>query len=77
MENKINEHKACNNYGLYATGASRAERNGEYLKASELWRKALSFSRGKVNRHWASIRMEFCINAANRGWSVPVECSAV
>lgn len=30
MAGKIKENSARNNYGCYATGAIRAERNGEY-----------------------------------------------
>lgn len=77
MASKINEGRARNNYGLYAVGASRAERNGDYQKAADLWCKALVFSRGKLNRHWAEIRMQFCANANHRGWGVPDERAAV
>lgn len=73
MTGKINENAARNNYGCYVTGAIRAERNGEYSRAAELWSKALMFARGTSGRFWASRRMEFCANAANRGWGVPGE----
>ncbi|ASG44439.1 ANR family transcriptional regulator [Salmonella enterica] len=73
MAGKIKENSARNNYGCYATGAIRAERNGEYSRAAELWGKALMFARGTSGRFWASRRLEFCANAANRGWGVPDE----
>ena len=73
MAGKIKESSASNNYGCYATGAIRAERNGEYSRAAELWAKALMFARDASGRFWASRRLEFCANAANRGWGVPDE----
>ncbi|EBP3538335.1 ANR family transcriptional regulator [Salmonella enterica] len=73
MAGKIKESSARNNYGCYATGAIRAERNGEYSRAAELWAKALMFARDAPGRFWASRRLEFCANAANRGWGVPDE----
>ena len=73
MAGKIKESSARNNYGCYATGAIRAERNGEYSRADELWAKALMFARDASGRFWASRRLEFCANAANRGWGVPDE----
>lgn len=73
MAGKIKENSARNNYGCYATGAIRAERNGEYSRTAELWGKALMFARDASGRFWASRRLEFCANAANRGWGVPDE----
>lgn len=73
MKNRINERTAKNNYGCYATGAIRAERNGEYSKAAELWSKALTFARSHTMRVWSTRRMEFCSNAATRGWGIPDE----
>lgn len=74
MVGKIKENKAHNNYGLYSVGASRAEKSGEFSKAAELWCKALVFARSRTDRHWAEIRLAFCANATQRGWSVPGGC---
>lgn len=62
------EYSARNNYGLYAVGAGRAERSGEWGKASELWRKALEHARTSGCRKWAESRMAYCANAVARGW---------
>lgn len=62
------EHTAQNNYGLYAVGAGRAERSGEWGKAAELWQKALNYARSRNCRHWAEHRIAFCSNAMHRGW---------
>lgn len=74
---KINVNTARNNYGCYATGAIRAERNAEYKKAAELWARALVFSRSAGAQYWATCRLEFCTNAVYRGWGLPDECAAV
>ncbi|OFC62101.1 ANR family transcriptional regulator [Candidatus Erwinia dacicola] len=68
MKNRA-ESAARNNYGLYAVGAGRAERSGEWDKASELWRKALEHARSSGCRKWAESRMAYCANAVARGWS--------
>ena len=62
------ENAARNNYGLYAVGAGRAERNGEWGKATELWQSALSHARTSHCRQWAEARIAYCSNAAARGW---------
>ena len=73
----IAEHSARNNYGLYAVGAGRAEREQDWDKAAELWRKALSSARSSHCRHWAEKRMAFCANAAARRWGGRHESQAV
>ncbi|WP_407646974.1 ANR family transcriptional regulator [Erwinia tracheiphila] len=55
------EHSAQNNYGFYAVGAGRAERNGEWGKAAELWQKALNFARSRNCRHWAEHPLLFAL----------------
>ncbi|MGK0600102.1 ANR family transcriptional regulator [Yokenella regensburgei] len=62
------EHTAQNNYGLYAVGAGRAERSGEWGKAAELWQRALNYARSRHCRRWAEQRIAFCSNAMHRGW---------
>jgi len=68
MMNMKTENAARNNYGLYAVGAGRAERNGEWGKAVELWTSALSHARTSRCRQWAEARIAYCSIAAARGW---------
>ncbi|RAP71446.1 ANR family transcriptional regulator [Candidatus Erwinia dacicola] len=68
MMNMKAENAARNNYGLYAVGAGRAERNGEWGKAAELWQSALTYARTSHCRQWAETRIAYCSNAAARGW---------
>ena len=58
--NMKTENSAHNNYGLYAVGAGRAARNGEWGKAAELWQSALSHARTSHCRHWAEARIAYC-----------------
>lgn len=52
----------------FASRAVIAEKRGEFQKAAEVWAKALFISSLAVNRKWAGSRIEFCNNAAQRGW---------
>lgn len=54
-----------------------AEKRGEFQKAAEVWAKALFISSLAVNREWAGSRIEFCANAARRGWGVVSESEGV
>ncbi|EHI2275467.1 ANR family transcriptional regulator [Salmonella enterica] len=73
----IDEYAAKNQYGAYATGAGRAERNGEYGKAAELWRRAAASPCTALRRQWAQARAEFCENAHTKGWRPRDECERV
>ncbi|WPU22593.1 ANR family transcriptional regulator [Cedecea neteri] len=61
--------KKCSAFMSYASGAVIAEQHGDFQKAAESWSKALAFSRHRLNREWAEIRIAFCANAAARKWS--------
>lgn len=61
----------------YAFKAVQAEKRGEFQKAAEIWSKALFLSSAVVNREWAGTRIEFCSNAAKRGWGVVGESEGV
>lgn len=61
----------------YAFKAVLAEKRGEFQKAAEIWSKALFLSSVVVNREWAGSRIEFCANAARRGWGVAGESEGV
>ena len=65
--------KKCSAFMSYASGAVIAEQHGDFQKAAESWSKALAFSRHLLNREWAGVRLEFCVNAAKRGWGIPDE----
>ncbi|EJX2354560.1 ANR family transcriptional regulator, partial [Salmonella enterica] len=53
---RVNEHAAKNQYAAYALGAGRAERDGEYGKAAELWRRAADAPCNASQRRWAQDR---------------------
>ncbi|ATF92812.1 Uncharacterised protein [Cedecea neteri] len=74
---KIVEHAARNNFGQYAVGAGRAEREGQWLKAALLWRNAHASARDGACREWAEIRIAFCEKAKSRGWRGSHECQGV
>lgn len=59
MAMRVNEHTAKNQYAAYALGAGRAERDGEYGKAAELWRRAANAPCNASKQRWAqhSVRM--------------------
>ena len=43
-----------------ANRAAEAEREGDYLKAAQLWRKAKGLARKEENKNWAECRV--CLN---------------
>ncbi|WP_276530851.1 ANR family transcriptional regulator [Enterobacter hormaechei] len=50
------------------------EQNGEFQRAADSWKQALSLAKMEVNSVYAASRMEFCRHAAHRGWGgVPYE----
>ncbi|EOF6578547.1 ANR family transcriptional regulator, partial [Salmonella enterica] len=53
---RVNEHAAKNQYAAYALGAGRAERDGEYGKAAELWRRAANAPCNASKQRWAQRR---------------------
>lgn len=55
-------------YVRRAAGACKAEREGRWQDAASLWAKAAQGICGSKDRGHASIRREFCENAAARGW---------
>ncbi|EDJ8499764.1 hypothetical protein GFF53_17795 [Salmonella enterica] len=77
MPLKIDEHAAKNRYAAYALGAGRAERDGEYGKAAELWRRAADAPCNASKQRWAQRRAAFCENAHIKGWRVHDERKAV
>ncbi|EAU5127275.1 ANR family transcriptional regulator [Salmonella enterica subsp. enterica serovar Infantis] len=77
MAMRVNEHAAKNQYAAYALGAGRAERDGEYGKAAELWRRAADAPCNASQRRWAQDRAAFCENAHIKGWRPHDECEAV
>ncbi|EBG7565373.1 ANR family transcriptional regulator [Salmonella enterica] len=68
MAMRVNEHTAKNQYAAYALGAGRAERDGEYGKAAELWRRAENAPCNASKQRWAQRRAAFCENAHIKGW---------
>ncbi|EFW5532195.1 ANR family transcriptional regulator [Shigella sonnei] len=52
-----------------AQSAASYEQQGEFELAAAHWDKASVLARNDSNRHWAQERMQFCHNAAVRGWS--------
>lgn len=68
MAMRVNEHAAKNQYAAYALGAGRAERDGEYGKAAELWRRAADAPCNASQRRWAQDRAAFCENVHIKGW---------
>ena len=71
------EAKKVSPFMSFASKAVMAEKRGEYQKAAEVWAKALFISSLSVNREWAGSRIEFCANAARRGWGVVNESEGV
>lgn len=69
--------KTCSPFMSYASSAVIAEQNGEFQKAAEVWGKALFLSSQPVNREWVGSRIEFCVNAARRGWGGNSESEGV
>ncbi|WP_080178777.1 ANR family transcriptional regulator [Salmonella enterica] len=77
MAMRVNEHAAKNQYAAYALGAGRAERDGEYGKAAELWRRAADAPCNASQLRWAQDRAAFCENAHIKGWGARDEREAV
>ncbi|EAB5694215.1 ANR family transcriptional regulator [Salmonella enterica subsp. enterica] len=77
MAMRVNEYAAKNQYAAYATGAGRAERNGEYGKAAELWHRAAASPCSSLRRQWAQARAAFCENAHIKGWRLSDEGKGV
>lgn len=64
-------------YLTHAGAAVRAESRGEWQLAAGLWAQAEGHALSTLSRLWAQCRNEFCINAAQRGWEVRREGSAI
>ncbi|HFU1359331.1 TPA: ANR family transcriptional regulator [Citrobacter farmeri] len=69
--------KPCSPFMSYAASAVIAEQKGDFGRAAEEWAAALSLAQRSVNAEWAGSRMDFCSNAAMRGWGVPGESESV
>lgn len=77
LVDRANARQKCSPFLSYASSAVIAEQNGEFQKAAEVWGKALFLSSLPVNREWVGSRIEFCANAARRGWGVNSESEGV
>lgn len=70
---RVKAGKPFSPFMLYAIRAVIAEQNGEFQRAADAWKQALSLAKMEVNSIYAASRMEFCRHAAHRGWGVPDE----
>lgn len=77
LVNKANTGKTCSPFMTYASRAVMAEQKGDFGKAAEVWSKAIARTTIPVNREWVETRIEFCANAARRGWGVVGESEGI
>ncbi|HGW5506331.1 TPA: ANR family transcriptional regulator [Citrobacter koseri] len=73
LSDRARNSKPASLFMSHADRAVIAEQNGEFGKAYASWAAALLVAQRPVNAEWAGSRMEFCNNAAFRGWGVPGE----
>lgn len=74
---QVSSDKPCSPFMAHALRAVSAEKKGDFGKAAEVWGEACLLSGIAVNREWAGTRIEFCSNAAKRGWGVVGESEGV
>ncbi|MBD2799526.1 ANR family transcriptional regulator [Xenorhabdus sp. M] len=53
-------------YFRAAREAAQIEREGDYLRASKVWNKAVRHSRNTLNIEWAENRSDFCLKQLER-----------
>ncbi|MDX7988633.1 ANR family transcriptional regulator [Xenorhabdus sp. 12] len=53
-------------YFRAAREAAQIEREGDYLRASKVWNKAVRHSRNTQNIEWAENRSDFCLKQLER-----------